>query len=339
MKANHSRLQKPGVVSPRGKQIMSMTDKTKFKGEHAIGLDINQDRIVATHFIHTGQGLMLDQLAVKEYVPGSPDKVIAKHIRELWKSRKFSTHTVCSCIRSHAHIVRYFRYNNLTLAELPQALALEAEESLQLPPGDVVMDWCLNNPDGAEGIQTEEALSGVLIAVPRQQVLQHIHLLRAGGVYPVNIEVSCSALTNLCQFMAPSVTQSSVCLINLAERSADIVILSNGESYPRTLFSVKDRWEDNMEYLLENIKDALLYYHLRGKKTPVKKILLTGRMPDLPALVDRLAKATALPVEVPDLCSDPRLSPAIRKEPAELLKNCNLVTGLGLGLRKPQNEY
>lgn len=318
---------------------MNMTDKMKFKGEHAIGLDINQDRIVATHFIRTGQGLMLDQLAVREYASGSSDKDISKHIRELWKSRRFSTHTVCSCIQRHAHIVRYFRYNNLTLAELPKALALEAEESLQLPPGEVVMDWCLNNSDGAEGVDTEEELSGVLVAVPRQQVLQHINLLRAGGVYPVNIEVSCSALTSLFHFMASSVAQSAVCLINLAERTADIVILSNGESYPRTLFSVKDRWEDNMEYLLENIKDALLYYHLRVKKTPVKKILLTGRMPDLPELVARLAKATALPVEVPDLCSDPRLTSAIQKEPAKLLKNCNLVTGLGLGLRKPQNEY
>jgi Tfp pilus assembly PilM family ATPase len=318
---------------------MNMTDKMKFKGEHAIGLDINQDRIVATHFIRTSQGLMLDQLAVREYASGSSDKDISKHIRELWKSRRFSTHTVCSCIQSHAHIVRYFHYNNLTRDELPKALALEAEESLQLPPDEIVMDWCLNKAAAAEGSQTEEELSGVLVAVPRQQVLQHINLLKAGGVYPVHIEVSCSALTNLCQFMAPLVGQSAVCLINLAERSGDIVILSNGESYPRTLFSVQDRWEDHMEYLLENIKDALLYYHLRVKKAPVKKILLTGRMPALPVLVDRLAKATALPVEVPDLCSDPRLAPAIRREPAKLLKNCNLVTGLGLGLRKPQNEY
>jgi len=316
---------------------MNVQDKTKFKGEHAIGLDINQNRIVATHFIRTDQGLMLDQLAVREFDADSPDRIIAKHIRELWKSRRFPTHTVCSCIQSPANIVRYFRYNNLTLAELPQALSLEAEESLQLPPDDVVMDWCLNNSDDAEEIQTEDELSGVLVAVPRQQVLQHINLLRAGGVYPVNIEVSCSALTNLCQFMMPAF-QSAACLINLAERSADVVMLSDRESYPRTLFSVKDRWENNIEYLLENIKDALLYYQLRIKKTSVKKIILTGRMPDLPTLVNRLAKEAALPVEVLDLCSDPRLAPAIRREPAELLKNCNLVTGLGLGLRMPKNE-
>ena len=94
-----------------------------------------------------------------------------------------------------------------------------------------------------------------------------------------------------------------------------------------------------MEYLLENIKDALLYYHLRIKQAPVKKILLTGWMPDLPALVEMLAEATALPVEALDLFSDPRLAPAITKEPQQLLQNCNLVTGLGLGLRNPQNEY
>lgn len=310
--------------------------KNKFKGEHAVGLDISQDRLVATHFIHTAQGLRLNQLAVKEYVPGSPDKVIAQHIRELWKSRRFPTHTVCSCLHSQSQIVRYFRYNNLTLAELPSTLSLEAEEALQQPPENIVMDWCLNS-GGASASASE--ISGILVAVPRQKVLQHINLLRAGGVYPVQIEVSCSALSNLCLFMASSTEQPAVCLVNLAEKSADVIMLSGGKSYPRTLFSVKDRWEDNREYLLENIKDALLYYHLKVKQAPVEKIILTGRMPGLPVLINTLVKATSLPVEVLDLFSDPRLAPAIKREPAKLLKNCNLATGLGLGLRMPQNEY
>jgi len=313
---------------------MNASEKMKFKGEHAIGLDINYDRIVATHFIRTAQGLMLDQLAVKEYVPGSPDKVIAQHLRELWKGRRFSTHTVCSCLHSHSQIVRYFSYNNLTPEELPTALALEAEEALQQPPGQVVMDWCLN-----PALEAEHELSGVLIAIPRQKVLRHISMLRAGGVYPVNIEVGCSALGHLQHFMTLSETQPAVCLVNLAERTADVVVLSKGKNYPRALFSVKDRWEDNMGYLLENIKDALLYYHLKVKQAPVEKILLTGRMPDAAALVAALAKATSMKVEVLDLFSDPRLAPALKRESPQTLKHCNLVTGLGLGLRMPQYEY
>jgi Tfp pilus assembly PilM family ATPase len=309
-----------------------MKDEFKFKGEHAVGLDINYDRIVATHFVRSGQELKLDQLAVEEYAPDSPDKVIAHHIRTLWKSRKFSTHTVCSCLHSHSQIVRFFSYRNLTLEELPKALMLEAEESLQLPPEEVVIDWCLND-GGAEG-----ELSGVLVAAHRQKVVRHIALLRAGGVYPVNIEASCSALTNLCNFMLPVDTGPAVCLINLAERTADVVILSRGKNYPRTLFSVRDRWEENMEYLLENIKDALLYYHLKVRQTSVGKIILTGRLPDVPALVAGLARATSLPVEVLDLFSDSRLAPVLKKMPGSMLKNCNLVTALGLGLRIPENE-
>lgn len=317
---------------------MNMTDKTKFIGEHAVGLDICQGRMVAAHFVRTAQGLMLNQLAVKEYAPGCSDKDLAQHIRELWKGRRFPTHTVCSCLHGQSQIVRYFRYNNLTQAELPRALSLEAEEALQQPPANVVLDWCLNT-DSAKAGDDEQEISGVLVAVTRQEVLQHINLLRAGGVYPVQVEVSCSALSNLCHFMAPAAGQPAVCLINLAERSADVIMLSSGKSYPRTLFSVRDRWEDNMGYLLENIKDALLYYHLKVKQAPVEKIILTGRLPGLPALTDTLAKATSLPVEVLDLFSDPRLGPALQREPAKLLKNCNLVTALGLGLRMPQNDY
>jgi Tfp pilus assembly PilM family ATPase len=315
---------------------MNTPEEIKFKGEHAIGLDIHYDRIVATHFICTDQGPALDQLAVKGYPPGSPDEVIARHIRELWRSRRFATHSVCSCLHSRSQVVRYFCYKNLTPDELPHALLLEAEETLQLPPDNIVMDWFLNS--GAEADPSDDELSGVMVAVPRQKVLRHIKLLRAGGVYPVNIEVSCLAVTGLCRFMVPDAVQSAVCLINLAERAADIVMLSSGKSYPRTLFSGKGYWEDNMGYLLENIKDALLYYHLKVKQAPVEKVLLTGRMPDVPALVDVLAKATSRPVEVLDLFSDRRLASAIQREPSRMRKNCNLGTALGLGLRKPQNE-
>jgi Tfp pilus assembly PilM family ATPase len=312
---------------------MNVLKEVKFKGEHAIGLDISRDRIIATCFVRTGQDMVLDQVAVREIEPGSPDKLIARHIRDLWKTRKFSTHTVCSCLHSHSQIVRYFHYNNLTPVELPHALSLEAEEALQLPPDDVVMDWQLDSGGTDKG-----DLAGMLVAVPRDQVLRQIMLLREGGVYPASMDVSCSVLSRLCRFLIAAEDHPATCLISLTERTADIVMLSDGKSYPRTLFSVKDRWEDNQGYLLENIKDALLYYHLKVSPVPIEKILLAGRAPDLPALADGLAKATSMQVDVLDLFSDPRLSQAIQKEPAQLLKNCNLATGIGLGLRMPKNE-
>lgn len=316
---------------------MSKTDKIKFKGEHAIGLDINHERMIATHFVRTSQGLILDQLAIEEIAPDSPDRLISQQIRNLWKRRKFPTHTVCTSLHSHSKIVRHFSYNNLTPEELPHVLSLEAEETLQLPPDQVVAEWVLNDRETNKSNAAGKEISGVLVAAPRSQVQQQITLLREGGVYPVNMEVSYSALVNLYQFMTPEANQPSTCLISLSERTADIVMIADGKIYPRTLFSVKDGWAGNLGYLLENIKDALLYYHLKIGQEPIQKILLAGQMPDLPTLGDRLVESTSMPVNVMDYLSDPRLAPVVQKEFSGISSNVNLAIGLGLGLRMPEN--
>lgn len=315
---------------------MKLQKEIKFDGEHAIGLDINHERMIATHFVRTAQGLILDQLVIEEIAPDSSDRLVSQQIRNLWKRHRFSTHTVCTSLHGQSKIVRYFSYNNLTPEELPHVLSLEAEETLQMSPDQVVAEWVLNSEMSKRQTAGKE-ISGVLIAAPRSQVQQQISLLREGGVYPVNMEVSYSALVNFYQFMTPKADWPATCLISLSERTADIVMLADGKIYPRTLFSVKDGWAGNLGYLLENVKDALLYYHLKIGQEPIQKILLAGQMPNMPTLGDRLAESTSLSVSVMDYLSDPRLAPIIQKEFSGISSKVNLAIGLGLGLRMPKN--
>lgn len=316
---------------------MSIAWIKQWEREDVVGLDVNDGRVVASHFTFKKNKPILKQLAVGEYDSQLPDRQISRAIREIWKREKLPTRTVQSCLHSRSLIVRYFRYENLNSDELPQALALEAEEALQQPSDEICMDWQLNPSRPAVSNEQTE-LSGTLIAAPRKTVIRHLNLIKAAGLYSIRVETSCSALSNLYSFLTKDQPPPPVCLINLTERTADIIMRSNGSNYPRTLFSANERWEENTSYLLENIQNALLYYHLKLKQPPIEKVLLTGRISKPDELQRELSKETTLPVEILDPCSAPQLGTQHLSLDRSKPNPCNLVTGVGLGLRRTDYE-
>jgi Tfp pilus assembly PilM family ATPase len=302
--------------------------------EDTVGLDINFGRIVAAHFVPGDGAPVLHKLAAIRYDPELSDKKLALTLRRFWKKAKLPSRTVCTCLHSRALAIRPFSYKNLNLDELANALSLEAEEALQKHPGEISLDWHLapTAPDES-GHRTE--LAGTLVAAPLKTVQRHLNLIKAAGLYSVSVETSCTALYRLYCFLTRNQAPEPVCAVNLGERTADILMCSNGNSYPRTIFSAGDGWEDNADYLVNNIQDALLYYDLKRKHAPVSKILLTGQIADPDALTTRLQEETSLPVEIWDIISEMERSgadPQIRQTAGE---SYSAATALGLGLRRP----
>jgi Tfp pilus assembly PilM family ATPase len=325
----------------------SETDKTKesvsfsgrmqrwLKDEHAVGLDICDGRAVAAHFVEHKGGLLLNALATETFDPGLSEKKIAQRIRSFWKQNQFPTRTVCTSLHSPSLIVRSFSFTNVLESELENVLSLQAEEALQLPIEDVSFSWQLN-PDA----DRTEKISGTLIAVPRRVVRSHIRMITAAGLYPVNVEIACSAIINLYAYSTPQAS-APVCLVSLTSHMAGIVMLANGASWPRVVFSSNNcGWGGNLSYLIESIKSALLQYQLKAKGAPASRLLLTGSEP-LEKLVPPLAQQTGLPVEIwnPFETQHIQLAKHLKKntfpdDPA----SPNLAVGLGLGLHHPKKE-
>ena len=306
--------------------------------EDVIGLDIQHGHIVASHFRRERNKLILGQLAIGEYDENASEKQLALAIRALWKKEKLPTRTVNTCLHSHSLLIRYFHYENLTEDELPQALALEAEEALQYPANQISIDWQLDPRTGAKKPGTTQ-LSGTLIAAPRNIVEKHLNLIQSAGLYSIRVETSCSALSNLYSVFVKNEAIIPVCLINLSERSADIIMSSKDGSYPRTLFSTDSLWEHNIDYLLENIQNSLLYYHIKLKNPPIEKIILAGRIPSAGDLLKkRLEQETRLPIEVLDIYDNPRLPCAQNLQNQRPQHSLNVATGIGLGLQKDDYE-
>lgn len=301
--------------------------------EDIVGLDINDGRLVAAHFVRSSDKMTQCRIAIGRFDAGSSDRQISTYIRDFWKKEKLPSRLVRTCLYSRALVVRYYQYTNLNVNELAMALALEAEEALQRPANEICIDWSMNRVaytlDGGQA-----QLSGTLVAAPRKTVKRHLDMIRAAGLYSVNVEVSCSASCNLYSSLFGNHAHTPVCLVNMANRTADIIMCADGNIYPRTLFSADDGWEANTEYLMENIQNALLYYHLRVKYSPVEKVLLLGAVPDPVPFCEKLARKVSLPVEPLNICE----KLGIHKDDPVLKSGCNIVTASGLALRKELND-
>jgi hypothetical protein len=129
---------------------------------------------------------------------------------------------------------------------------------------------------------------------------------------------------------------NAVCVVNLSRYNADISILYNDHYiYPRTIISRSAEWSSKVQYLIENISDALLYYHVKVDKTPVTQLVLTGFVPQEPEFVGQIHDTIGLPTEVWSPLRDENfvVSHTVKATKKYDVISPLMTTSLGLGLR------
>ena len=309
------------------------------KNEEIAGINIGDGFVSAARIVRRSRKkLMLTHAGWMEYAPDATDEEIVQVIRKLWKKIQMPTRTVCGGLHSRSLCLKYFKYPDLAAGELTSALQLEAEETLQLPPEDIMFDWHINRPKNDPYTQQGEQLQGVLVAVGKKQVNRQMNLLKRAGLYPVLMDVGSTSLCNLYLALRGEKVSpdNAVCVVNLSRFNADISILYNDHYiYPRTIISRSAEWESKVQYLIENISDALLYYHVKVDKAPVTQLVLTGFVPDDLEFISQIHDTIGLPTEVWNPFHDKNFMISRRIKWAE--KNgaatSLMTTSLGLGLR------
>ena len=317
-----------------------MSAKPIVRDENIAGINIGDGFVSAARIVQRGRRkIAITHAGWKEYAPDTPDDELVRIIRKLWREFRMPTHTVCVGLHSRSLCVKYFKYPDLSQIELVSALKLEAEETLQLPPEEIMLDWHLNRPRSDPYTQHGEQLQGVLIAVSREQVIRQMNLMKRAGLLPVMMDVSCTALCNLYLMLrGDSVDKdNAVCVVNLSRYNADISILYNDHYiYPRTIISRSAEWSSKVQYLIENISDALLYYHVKVDKTPVNRLILTGFVPDDADFLGHIHDTIGLPTEVWNPLQDKNLvlSGKLAHSPmGSGIITSLMTTSIGLGLR------
>lgn len=307
--------------------------------ENIAGINIADGVVSIARVVRRGRNkIALTHGGWLEYAPDARDEEIVQVIRKLWKKTKMPTRTVCAGLHTRSLCLKYFQYPDLAPRELTSALDLEAEETLQLPPEEIALDWHLNRPKNDPYTQLGEQLHGVLVAVSKREVNNQLNLLKKAGLFPVITDVGSTSLCNL--FLAlrgDKVNEhNAICVVNLSRYSADISILYNDHYiYPRTIISRSAEWSSKVQYLIENISDALLYYHVKVDKTPVTQLVLTGFVPEEPEFVAQIHDTIGLPTEVWSPLKDDNfvVAHSVKSAKNHSVISPLMTTSLGLGLR------
>jgi len=307
--------------------------------ENIAGIHLADGVVSTARVVRRGRRrIALTHAGWMDYAPDASDEEIVAVVRKLWKKTRMPTKTVCAGLHTRSLCLKYFKYPDLAPRELTSALHLEAEESLQLPPEEIALDWHLNRPRNDPYTQLGEPLHGVLVASPKKEINRQLNLLKKAGLFPVITDVGCTSLCNL--FLAlrgeKVNNNNAVCVVNLSRYHADIAILyADHYIYPRTIISRSAEWSTKVQYLIENVSDALLYYHVKVDKTPVTQLVLTGFVPDEPEFVAQVHDSIGLPTEVWSPLRDENflISHSVKSAKKYNVISPLMTTSLGLGLR------
>ena len=191
-----------------------------------IGLDIgstsiraieatrSKDRPVIQNF---GQAMLPEGAVVGGVV--KDEQAVAHALRTLWTSQTFRTKNVVLGVTHQQVIVREVEVSNLPEKEMKQALPFQVRDALALPLDQALIDFYpLENPG------KNETVRGLLIAVPKEVVIDTVRAVELAGLFVEQVDLACFAALRSSGRLA----YDTEALIDLGANGTTIVIHSDG---------------------------------------------------------------------------------------------------------------
>ena len=313
---------------------------TIFRPEEDIaGVEITDRWVIAARMARNAAGnLELTHLGRQEH-PGLHDEEgVVEALKQVWQTYGIPTSTVAVCLHSPRLLIRRFRYDNVEREELDSTLSLQAEELMQLPREQLLVDWQVERAETAGS-----ALEGLLVAIPQQEAEKHLALLRKANLYPIILDVSCTALNNLFRAVqgdeAPSET---ICLVHgsLSRISLAIVKTSSSFIYPRYRDCHAQQAELEPDFFVQYIQEALSYYEQKHPGAAVDRLALSGELStnrDFSAAIKAQSTLPVVnwnPLEWPDIAFSPAIFSLSKLEEI----GPQSAVALGLAMRADHHE-
>jgi Tfp pilus assembly PilM family ATPase len=292
------------------------------------GLVLWEEQAVAAVLEHHKGSTVLKQAGQVVFPKNATDAERSRILKKWWRSSRFCTRSVWAGFHTSSDIQKYF---SLPVDEsgLRDALMLEAEESLQVESPNALMDYYLFEKE-----KKDDPSTGMMFATPRWSVMRYKKILDDAGLLVCGIGVPNVEIARTFRWLGMPVSpQFADCVLFLTETSANIVIVcGNSSLYSRTVESASGGWETNLDYLVQALNDAFMYFQLYLSTFPVGRIQLTGHFPEHIDLTGFLLMETGLVVRQWDpLAETGKLycSPKLAASAPDLLAGC-----LGLALRR-----
>jgi type IV pilus assembly protein PilM len=301
-----------------------------------VGLDIGSTSIRAVEATMGKERPVIDNFGQVFLPPGTvvggvikDDRVVTTALRQLWTSHTFSTKNVVLGVTHQQVVVREVDITKLPPKELRQALPFLVREVLPLPVDEALLDFYPLEDRKAAG----ETMHGLLIAVPKQPVIEQVHAVEAAGLHVEQVDLSCFAALRASAHLA----KDTEALLDIGANGTNIVVHTDGtpkivRTIPRggaevtTLLAnrlgvsnadaetlkcrVGLRRSENEESaevvseairpLITEIRSSFSYFSSSHPGERVRRLALVGGAALLPGLPERLTDELGLPAFLSD---------------------------------------
>jgi type IV pilus assembly protein PilM len=225
----------------------------------AVEATISKDRPVVEHF---GQSFLPPGAVVGGVV--KDDKAVTAALRALWTSHDFKTKNVALGVTHQQVIVREIDLPALPAKERRQALPFLVRDVLPLPVEQAVLDFFpLGKPEPGE------QQHGLLIAAPKEAVLDTVHAVENAGLHVERVDLSCFAALRAAAHLA----NDTEALLDLGANGTNIIIHTDGipkmvRSVPRGGAEITKMLSTRLELSTADAESVKCKVGLRSEENP-----------------------------------------------------------------------
>lgn len=176
---------------------------------------IAKDRPVIQNF---GQAFLPPNTVVGGVV--KDDRVVTGALRQLWTSHSFTTKNVVLGVTHQQVVVREIDVAKLPPKELRQALPFLVRDVLPLPVDQALLDFYPLEEGKTQG----DTVHGLLIAAPKQPVIETVHAVEAAGLHVSHVDLSCFAALRASAHLA----SDTEAVLDIGANGTNIVVHTDG---------------------------------------------------------------------------------------------------------------
>lgn len=304
----------------------------------AIGLDIGSHTIKMVEILLDRSGPVLlsagsattPPKALLSNIPADHE-ALAISIKKLLKDAGTKSRSVNVALPESQVFTRVIELPQLSQRELSSAIKWEAEQYVPLPLDQVNLDFTVLRESKETGTNKMEVL---LVASPKALIEKYLSILEMADVSALNAETEIIAASRALVRSVPSVR--TVLVVSLGAQTTDLAILRGGiiaftrsisaggealsralvqgldfstsqaEEFKKTYGVEKNKLEGKivtavkpiMDTIIMEMKRAVAFYQERFKDERVETILLAGGTARLPGMVQYIADAMGVEVQL-----------------------------------------
>lgn len=176
-----------------------------------------KDKPVISNF---GQAVLPEGAVVGGVV--KDDHAVTAAVRQLWTGKSFKSKDVILGVTHQQVVVRDVEVSNLPPKEMKRALPFQVRDVMPLPIDQALIDFFpLENPEAIKG---KETVRGLLIAAPKEAVINTVRAVERAGLNVLQVDLACFAALR----SAAHVTPEAEAVVDIGANGTNIIIHTLG---------------------------------------------------------------------------------------------------------------